>query len=88
MSWNPSVKPIVPTPTELSLEFSLPDLEQSIVPTAQVVWRRPPGQRGAAGMGLQFLVLDRTSANRIDDFVYENAAHANPPIAANLGEAR
>lgn len=80
--------PIVPIPTELSLEFSLRDLEQPIAPTAQVIWRRPPGRRSAAGMGLQFLALDRTSVNRIDAFVYENAAYADPPVAANVGEAR
>lgn len=81
-------EPIVPTPTELSLEFTLPDLEPPITTTAQVAWRRPPGPRGAAGMGLQFLALDGSSANRIDAFVYENAVYADPPVAANTGEAQ
>lgn len=80
--------PMVPRPNEVSLAFGLPDLEQPIAATARVIWRRPAGQRSAPGLGLQFLALDRTSADHIDAFVYEHTPYANPPVAANTGEAR
>ncbi len=74
--------PIVALANEVSLEFTLPDLEEPIAPTAQVIWRQPPGTRHPPGMGLQFLALDRTSTDRIDDFVYENSDFGDANAAA------
>jgi hypothetical protein len=74
----------LPPDSELELAFELPDAAHEIAPTAVVVWRREraagaaPGL--APGMGLQFLRLDRESADRIDDFVYQHAAPASRPL--------
>lgn len=62
----------LPTDTEVRLHFALPDSKDEITPTAKVVWRRDRAGHAPAGMGLQFLRLDRSSAERIDDFVYQN----------------
>ena len=54
----------LPPATEVQLEFMLPDADDSIAPTAQVMWRRD------GGMGMRFLALDGPSARRIDHFVH------------------
>lgn len=72
----------MPRHTEVSLEFTLPEIEVPFAPTAQVIWRREAREGGAPGMGLQFLALDRDSADRIDAFVYQFAELAPPPLAA------
>jgi uncharacterized protein (TIGR02266 family) len=59
--------------TELALEFQLPDLSASLAPTARVVWRRGESSTSRPGLGLRFLKLDRNSAQRLDDYVYEHA---------------
>lgn len=58
---------------ELELEFQLPNLSQSLAPTAKVVWRRGESSTNRPGLGLRFLKLDRDSAQRLDDYVYEHA---------------
>lgn len=59
--------------TELSLEFSSPDGAYRFRPTARVAWRMPPKPDAAAGMGLQFLKLEHSTAEWLDDYVYEFA---------------
>ena len=58
--------------TEVGLEFSLAS-GAPLSPTAKVVWRRGGESPAPAGMGLQFLKLDRASARLINDYVYERA---------------
>jgi uncharacterized protein (TIGR02266 family) len=59
--------------TEIELHFALPNSATEIAPTARVVWRRAYSAGGPPGMGVQFLRLDRDSAEWIDGFVRENA---------------
>ena len=59
--------------SELRLRFTLPERPDSLAPTAKVVWRRPASTTLRPGMGLQFLRLDRPSAQLIDSYVYEHA---------------
>lgn len=63
----------IPPRTEVALEFELPDESGPLSSTAQVIWSRPQLNGRQAGMGLQFLAVDRTSVDRIDAFVYERA---------------
>jgi uncharacterized protein (TIGR02266 family) len=60
--------------TEVQLHFQLPDATDALVPTAKVIWRRVGSAGARPGLGLQFLKLDRTSAQRLDDYIYEHAA--------------
>lgn len=60
--------------SEVTLEFTLPESPGAISPTAKVVWRRPGSRAVPAGLGLQFLRLDREAARRLDEYVYERAA--------------
>lgn len=76
--------PMAPS-TEVALEFELPDDGPRLSPTARVVWRREGNGRQPAGMGLQFLSLDRESADRIDSFVYQHAEFTPPQVAAAAG---
>ncbi len=62
--------------SEVRLEFRLPEFPETLMPTARIVWRRDASAAAPRGMGLQFLALDRTSTQRIEEFVYENAAVA------------
>lgn len=66
----------LPPDTEVELRFALPDSHDEIAPTAKVVWRRERSPMLPPGMGLQFLRLDRASADRIDDFVYQHSGPA------------
>jgi uncharacterized protein (TIGR02266 family) len=76
----------LPPETEVELEFGLPDGHSPIAPTAQVVWAGEVAPGARRGMGLQFLALDRTSADRIDAFVYEHLPSVAPaPMAAEGG---
>jgi len=59
--------------SEVQLEFALPESPRSLAPTAKVVWRRPATRNAMAGLGLQFLKLDREAARRLDEYVYEHA---------------
>jgi uncharacterized protein (TIGR02266 family) len=59
--------------TEVHLHFELPDSRVTLAPTAEIVWCRPRTPEHAAGMGMRFLALDRVSALRIDEYVYERA---------------
>lgn len=71
----------LPPPGEIALEFALPEGSGLVCSTARVVWQHdaPPH-----GMGLQFLALDRTASQQIEDFVYERAplVQAPPPRRA------
>jgi uncharacterized protein (TIGR02266 family) len=70
-----------PPQTELSLRFQLPGAEEVLAPTARVIWRRPACAEARAGMGLQFLALDRTGGRHIEEFVQD---HAGVPIDSEL----
>jgi uncharacterized protein (TIGR02266 family) len=75
----------LPPDSEVTLEFALPETGTAISPTAKVVWRRPASREIAAGLGLQFLKLDRDAARHLDEYVYERAS-LEPPRAGD--EAR
>jgi uncharacterized protein (TIGR02266 family) len=60
----------VPPETEVELEFVLPEMREALHPTAKVIWRRDAAAGRLEGMGLRFLELDRSSAARIDEYVY------------------
>lgn len=64
----------LPPDSEVQLEFALPESADALAPTAKVVWRRPASRAVAAGLGLQFLKLDRDAARRLDEYVYERSA--------------
>jgi uncharacterized protein (TIGR02266 family) len=70
-----------PPQTELRLRFQLPGAEEPLAPSARVIWRRPACAEGPAGMGLQFLELDRAGGRRIEEFVDD---HAGAPIRSEL----
>jgi len=72
----------IPSETEVELEFLLPETLAPLSSTARVVWGREPSSHGPAGMGLQFLALDRDSSHQIESFVYERE-DAAPPLAAS-----
>lgn len=62
----------VPEPdTEFDVEFQLPDIPHAATPTARVAWRRPAQPNEPAGMGLQFLKLDRETSCWLEQYVYE-----------------
>ncbi|MFQ5418405.1 MAG: TIGR02266 family protein [Myxococcota bacterium] len=69
----------IPIATEVELEFLLPETEAPLHSTARVVWERDDGSGTPAGMGLQFLALDRESTRQIEGFVYERADDASRP---------
>jgi len=67
---------VIPSDTEVELEFQLPEAGPPLQSTARVVWARdgePQGPR--SGMGLQFLAIDRTASQQIETFVFERARH-------------
>ena len=64
--------------SEVQLHFALPESREPLAPTAKVVWRRPGSRAGTAGIGLQFLRLDREAARLLDEYVYERAALDGP----------
>jgi uncharacterized protein (TIGR02266 family) len=64
----------LPPDSEVQLEFALPETRDALAPTAKVVWRRMATRTLAAGLGLQFLKLDRDAARRLDEYVYERSA--------------
>ena len=70
---------------EVQIHFPLPDTadrSSTLRTTAKVVWTRHGASRTSAGLGLQFLALDRASAERIEDFVYERSAGPPSPRPA------
>jgi uncharacterized protein (TIGR02266 family) len=67
----------LPPDSEVQLEFALPESQDALAPTAKVVWRRGATHSLAAGLGLQFLKLDRDAARRLDEYVYERSALEN-----------
>lgn len=78
----------IPEPeTEMQLEFRLPEVPAALAPTAKVVWRRHGDGSMPAGMGLQFLKLDRDAARSLDDFVYEHASAETDDIARAMTQA-
>ena len=75
----------IPIETEVDLDFRLPGSEISLTPTAQVIWHRESLAGSGAGMGLQFLALDRDSSREIDGFIYERGGATPAPQAAAGG---
>jgi uncharacterized protein (TIGR02266 family) len=63
--------------SEFEIEFTVPDTSIVVQPTARVVWRQLPGDpQRPAGMGLQFLKLDREAEQWLEQYVYERGAGA------------
>ena len=67
--------------SEVTLEFPLPESEQSIRPTAEVVWLDRSEDGDPCGVGLRFLGLDGASARYLDEYVHERAALPRPRTA-------
>ena len=64
--------------SEFEIEFTVPDTSIVVQPTARVVWRQLPGDpQRTAGMGLQFLKLDREAEQWLEQYVYERGAGAD-----------
>lgn len=74
--------------TEVKLRFELPDSHVPIAPTAEIIWCRARTADHAAGMGMRFLALDRTSALRIDEYVYQRAGRIEEGPGAPGATAR
>jgi uncharacterized protein (TIGR02266 family) len=73
----------LPPDSEVQLEFALPETRDALAPTAKVVWRRLATRTLAAGLGLQFLKLDRDAARRLDEYIYERSSLENLAAEAN-----
>jgi uncharacterized protein (TIGR02266 family) len=79
---------VIPSETEVELEFELPETGQQLHPTARVVWAREGSAPGArSGMGLQFLAIDRDATQQIETFVFERARHDGPTTDAQSSSA-
>lgn len=63
-----------PPQTKVGLHFQLPGVEEFLASTARVIWRRQARVEAPAGMGLQFLALNRTGGRYIEEFVEDHAA--------------
>lgn len=74
----------LPRETEVDLAFSLPEMKRPLLSTARVVWERPASESIGAGMGLQFLAIDRESSHRIENYVY---AHSKQAVSQAVGSA-
>ncbi len=72
--------PTLELASEVALRFRLPGVSDPLAPTAKVVWRRDHSEAALGGMGLQFLAIDRTSVQRIEEFIYENDLHTPGPL--------
>jgi uncharacterized protein (TIGR02266 family) len=67
---------VMPSETEVELEFELPETGEPLQSTARVVWAREAGSPSSrSGMGLQFLAIDREATQQIETFVFEHARH-------------
>jgi len=79
---------VMPSETEVELEFELPEADLPLHSTARVIWARqgdPQGPR--SGMGLQFLAIDREASQQIDSFVFERARQAAPEHSTRSSSA-
>jgi uncharacterized protein (TIGR02266 family) len=72
----------LPVDTELDLDFRLPDARRPLCPSAQVMWTGLHPKSRAAGMGLRFLALDRSSTQQIDSFVHQYTSPRSGKLAA------
>jgi uncharacterized protein (TIGR02266 family) len=69
----------LPPDTEVWLQFRLPETAGQLSTSAKVVWRRDhDAVDDRRGMGLRFLAIDRSTAHRVDEFVYERAERPAP----------
>jgi uncharacterized protein (TIGR02266 family) len=73
---------------EVELRFELPDSRTAIAPTAEVVWCRERSPQHSPGMGMRFLALDRASAQKIDEYVYQRAGRTEDLPGARGPELR
>jgi uncharacterized protein (TIGR02266 family) len=68
--------------SEFEIEFTVPNTSIVVQPTARVVWRRISGDpQRPAGMGLQFLKLDREAERWLEQYVYERAGTETAPAS-------
>lgn len=65
-----------PVGTELALEFSLPEDDVSLTPTATTVWRQSPTSDTVPGFGMRFLKLDGATLNTLESYVHERYSPA------------
>ena len=72
----------LPVDTELALDFRLPNGRRPLRPTAQVMWAGRHPKTRAAGMGLRFLALDRSSTHQIDTFIHQFTTPRSGKLAA------
>jgi uncharacterized protein (TIGR02266 family) len=79
---------VMPSETEVELEFELPDAEAPLHSTARVIWAREGSAHDSrSGMGLQFLAIDREATRLIESFVFERARHDPPSQSAQSSSA-
>jgi uncharacterized protein (TIGR02266 family) len=74
----------LPCETEVEVAFHLPETPRPLLSTARVVWERPASERLGAGMGMQFLAIDRESSHRIENFVYAHAKEDSPAATGSV----
>ncbi|MCP5058247.1 MAG: response regulator [bacterium] len=60
-----------PQGAEFTVEFTLPDENKPLAPTAKAVWRQPGRARSVQGFGMRFLELDGATLNTLDGYVHE-----------------
>lgn len=79
---------VIPSETEVELDFELPETGSPLHSTARVVWAREGSPHGPrSGMGLQFLAIDREATRMIEGFVFERARHEQSTTTAHSGSA-
>ncbi len=69
---------IVAPPVELELTMRLPESNELLTSTAQVIWTREQPNGHYPGMGLRFLALDRHAARALAEWVEERTPHRRP----------
>lgn len=60
-----------PQGAEFTVQFTLPEDDQPLAPTATAVWRQAGHDRGVPGFGMRFLELDGATLNTLDGYVHE-----------------
>ncbi len=68
----------LPLDTEVELDFRLPNHRASLRPSARVIWTGRHPTTGVRGMGLRFISMDRSSTDRIDEYVHERGPREIP----------
>jgi CheY-like chemotaxis protein len=73
----------LPNRSEWRIQFQLPELGESLTPTAMVMWRAAEPAPMGMGLGMRFVELDGRAARMLDEFVYERTPVSHgPPLGA------